>query len=207
MIEPSSLHRRSVTEVETKDRERSEQPWTSSEENVLIDICRECVIASNQHTVAERRCRLLNRCLTIPSVLIPVILEVADNLTEDTFTTYAFPIGMGTVAALNGLVTILAYGQRQEQHSNASHTYRQIADDIAILLNTPRRFRAAADTMLERYRLKFSHINAMAPYIPDDAKSRNAIRLPKFISNRGTPTIPETPEEKAPDKNNSFSPK
>ena len=193
------LQRQSTTEIQSSDRERMEQPWTRSEENILNDICRECVIASEQHSRSEHRCKRRYLCMSIPSVLIPILLEAANSLVGETFATYAFPIGMGAVATLNGLMTILAYAQRKERHSSTVHSYRQMADDIAILLNTPRRYRPPADTMLESYRLKFSHINAMAPDTPGSSKSyANVIRLPKTL--RRTEAVPQSIEEELHDQ-------
>lgn len=146
---------------ESLDMEREEMAWNEEIENLLKKYCVECEKVSLKHDIASKRKKKLYYSMSIPSIIIPLLMGFSNQFFGDTheYSLYSNSYGYLLTGIVTGLSTFLNYGGKYIEHSVASNRYSEICFEIENLLVKKKRFRQAADLVLEKYKNKIEALN------------------------------------------------
>lgn len=163
---PSSSEQPLYSESKSKDRnDRTEMLWNNKIETLFHHWAMECKTKAKEHNKQAKRKKILYRCFGIPAVIIPITMASTNQLMgEDSHHSKIInSIGYLLTGALTSINTFINYAAQYEKHYSTEVRYMELYTDIESILIKPKKDRQPADVVLERYKLKFEHINEYAP--------------------------------------------
>ena len=147
------------SESDSKDVERTEEPWSNRNEKYISDIRDRCYNNIQNHRRKAGMYRRRYVSLSIPNILIP--------LTLSSFSQYLYPIVKLSGNVLNtmssGLLSFFNYGKLYTRHLEAANKYESLMMDIDAILSKKKQYREDADITIERIKNTYNLISQAAP--------------------------------------------
>ena len=149
---------------EELDVVRSEEPWGSNNEGLLLLWMKEWLTAKDLHQQRAKRLRTLSTMVSLPAVLVPVLMApLAGRGPEDgvpsELSTGAFLVS----AVLSGTMAFFEFRSKANEHDAHSHKYADLGTDVQLELSKLRRFRRQADVFLTEVKMRHDQLERSGP--------------------------------------------
>ncbi len=145
----------------SEDIDRLEMKWTDNIEDKLEEWSSYCNITSQKHTKASKIKKAIFYILSLPSILVPLIMSFTNQFygDEHIYSKYINSFGYLIVGTLTGVNTFLNYGGKYIEHEVASCRYNEITIEIESILIKKKKYRTAADVVIEHIKSKIECLN------------------------------------------------
>lgn len=147
--------------------QRIEMLWTNRIEYLFEDWAAQSKEFAKQHNILAKHKKCLYRSFGIPAMIIPLAMASLNQIYEDNteISIITNSICYLLTGTLSGVNTFFNFASQYEQHYYSEIRYKELYIDIQGLLIKPKKDRPPADVSIERYKLKFEHINENSPDI------------------------------------------
>lgn len=168
MVDELNIYENSEIVSLTKDNAtRIEMMWNNKIEYLFEDWAAQSKEFAQQHNIIAKKKKCLYRSFGLPAMIIPIAMSSLNQIYEnDTETAIIInSICFLLTGTLTGINTFLNFASQYEKHYYSEVRYKELYIDIQSLLIKPKKDRPPADVSIERYKLKFEHINENSPDI------------------------------------------
>ena len=144
---------------------RDELPWEEREEEQVHVWRQQSTELSRQHGLNSKRHKKMHRCISVPSILIPIIGGSLGSLPivpaeVQLYMNAGLLLVTGVLVALN---TFFNFAKKHTQHSEYENRYLELVDVIDREMVKPKRFRPPCDVFLEAVSRQMARLKAGAP--------------------------------------------
>lgn len=143
------------------DPNRRELLWDKREELIFREWIKHSKEKVDFHTSKAKSCKNRNACLSIPTILIPIISSGLSGILP--CSSMENSILMMIVGILNCIDTFFDYGRLREKHEVFSNRYFSLITEVETELSKPKRDRVACDLYLEKIKGMYNTLHLTEP--------------------------------------------
>lgn len=151
------------SKTSSKDMERSEEVWTSSNQEFFKKMQHECKHQANLHDVASHKNKHLYVWTSLPATILPLVLANVSIFCDDV--KYVDTIGLTIVSVINGFQALFNFSKKKEIHNLYAGKYMELCAEIDKVLIRSKKYRDPFDVILERLTTKKQDLDNNAPYL------------------------------------------
>lgn len=176
-VEVSAGTPRALTMKERRfsdDACRSEESWSSRNEDLLGGWCKDWEGRRRDHETAAHIFRRRHRFLSLPATLFPLtcgplikLWGQEDGSAGDIRVVIAFVLS----SVLSGLNTYFRFEVQAERHWFAANRYAEMALDASETLAKKRRYRTDVDVLIQGYKTRYDSLLKSSPQLGTDTGS------------------------------------